>query len=169
MPEQNVFKAIPPRLIRFLAFLFCLLPPILLAILIWRNAVNVPWLDEWDTDIAGIFFKSHTGQLTFGDLWAQHTESRLLLPRIFFLALGNLTHWNVLYEMAAAFFLAVMIAAVIFHLGRLTFSGKPWIYWPAFFLSSLMIFSPVQSSRPTPLATWASLRSPSSHRCLRRS
>jgi hypothetical protein len=44
---------IPPRLIRFLAFLFCLLPPVLLAILIWRNAVNVPWWDECDTDIAG--------------------------------------------------------------------------------------------------------------------
>ncbi|MGA2871742.1 MAG: hypothetical protein ABSF34_21605 [Verrucomicrobiota bacterium] len=145
MPEQNVFKAIPPRLIRFLAFLFCLLPPVLLAILIWRNAVNVPWLDEWDTDIAGAFFKSHTGQLTFGDLWAQHTETRLLLPRIFFLVLGNLTHWNVLYEMAATFFLAVVIAATVFHLGRLTFPGKPWIHWPAFFLSSLMIFSPVQS------------------------
>lgn len=145
MPEQNVFKAIPPRLIRFLAFLFCLLPPVLLAILIWRNAVNVPWLDEWDTDIAGTFFKSHTGQLTFGDLWAQHTETRLLLPRIFFLVLGNLTHWNVLYEMAATFFLAVVIAATVFHLGRLTFPGKPWIHWPAFFLSSLMIFSPVQS------------------------
>ena len=122
-----------------------LLPPAGLAMLVCRDAVNVPFWDEWDADIAGIFIKSGTGLLTFSDLWAQHNESRLLLPRIFFLLLGKLTHWNVGCEMATTFLLAVVIATVIFRLERLTFAGGPRVRGPVFFISSLMIFSPAQS------------------------
>ncbi len=36
-------------------FGLCLLPPVALAILLRRNAMNVPYWDEWDDDLAGIF------------------------------------------------------------------------------------------------------------------
>ena len=50
-PSQKCF----PRWANWLAFAVCLLPPLALAILLQRNAVDVPYWDEWDDDLAGIF------------------------------------------------------------------------------------------------------------------
>jgi len=122
----------------------CLLPPVALALLLRRSAVNVPYWDEWDDDIAGLFLKWHAGVLTFGDFWAQHTESRLVLPHAIFLLLGNLSHWNLCWEMAGTFLLAVGAATMIFWLGRKTLSQQPLTAWLAGCLASVLIFSPTQ-------------------------
>jgi hypothetical protein len=145
MTERTIAKTIPSRLARSLALGLCLLPPVVLAVLLWRDAVNVPYWDEWDDDSAGLFVKLKTGQLSFSDLWAQHTESRFVLLRIFVLLLGSLTHWNLDYEIAASFFLACVIACAVFWLGRPSFAGRPAAGWAVFFISSLLIFSPAQS------------------------
>jgi hypothetical protein len=137
--------SIRPALKHLLVASLLLAPPVLLAVLLWRDTVNVPYWDEWDDDIAGLFVKLKTGQLTFGDLWAQHTESRLVLPRIFFLLLGSLTHWNLGYEIATTFFLACVVAVTVFWLGRPAFAGRPVAKWAVVFISSLLIFSPTQS------------------------
>lgn len=144
MTEACIHSRRLPPWVRGLALAFCLLPPTVLAWLLWRNAVNVPYWDEWDDDIAGIFVKWHAGQLSFGDLWAQHNESRLVLPRLIFLLLGGFTHWNLRVEVGFTFFLAALAAAMIFQLGRQTLSENPLAGWTAFFLSSLLLFSPTQ-------------------------
>lgn len=123
----------------------CFLPPIVLVALIFRNAVNVPYWDEWDDDLGGLFVKLKTSHLTFGDLWAPHNEGRLVLPKIFFLILGSLTHWNLLYEVAATFLLVCLIAYAIYRLERPAFSERPAAGSIIFFISSLLLFSPAQS------------------------
>jgi hypothetical protein len=131
--------------IRSLAACLLLTPPILLAVLLWRDSVNVPYWDQWDGDIAGLFEKYKTGHLAFADFWAQHNESRLVLPRMFFLCLGSLTHWNIGCEITATFLAACQIAFAIWRLEQSAFERNPKIRWIVFFVSSLLIFSPAQS------------------------
>ena len=140
LPSPKCF----PRWANGLAFTACLLPPLVLAILLRRHAVDVPYWDEWDDDLAGIFLKWHAGTWHLGDFWAQHNESRLALPRLIFLLLGGFSHWNILREVAFSFSLAVVAAAAIYFLGRNTFAGRPARIWSAFFIASLLIFSPAQ-------------------------
>ncbi|HLX72934.1 MAG TPA: hypothetical protein VKV04_25195 [Verrucomicrobiae bacterium] len=129
------------RLMRWLSFL----PPIALVALLFRNAVNIPYWDEWDDDLAGLFIKLKTGHLTLGDLWAPHNEGRLVLPKIFFLILGTSTHWNLIYEVAATFLMVCLITYAIYRLERPAFSERPGAGSIIFFISSLLLFSPAQS------------------------
>ena len=128
----------------WLAFGLCLLPAVGLAILLRQNAVNVPYWDEWDDDLAGIFLKWHNGTLSFGDFWAQHNESRLVLPRAIFLLLGVFSHWNLGWQVAATFLLAALAAAGVFWLGRKTQADRPLTAVVTAFIASLLIFSPSQ-------------------------
>ena len=121
-----------------------LLPAVGLAILLRGNAVNVPYWDEWDDDLAGIFLKWHNGTLSFGDFWAQHNESRLVLPRAIFLLLGIFSHWNLGWQVAATFLLAGLAAGSIFWLGRKTLTDRPVTGGVTAFIASLLIFSPAQ-------------------------
>jgi len=144
MTETQKF---PNRLPAWAAWLLCglcLLPPLVLAVLLRQNAVNVPYWDEWDDDLAGFFLKWKTGGLGFGDFWAQHNESRLVLPRMVFLALGSGSHWNLCWQMAATFLLAGGAAVMVFWLGRKTFAERPLTAWLATVIASLLIFSPAQ-------------------------
>ena len=136
---------IRPAFMRLLKTTLLLVPSVVLAVLLWRDAVNVPYWDEWDDDSAGLFVKLKTGQLTFGDLWAQHNESRFVLLRTFVLLLGSLTHWNLGYEIAVTFFLACAVACAVYWLGRPAFAGRPAAGWAVLFISSLLVFSPAQS------------------------
>ena len=144
MPENSPSKKRFPAWLNGLAFAACLLPPLALAVLLRRNAVDVPYWDEWDEDLAGIFLKWHAGTWHLGDFWAQHNESRFVLPRAIFLLLGGFLHWNILREVAFSFALAAGAAAAVFFLGRKTFAGSPVKIWLAFFIASLLIFSPAQ-------------------------
>jgi hypothetical protein len=142
MPENLPARKFLPGGIKWLAAAGSLLPPVALGLLLWGNAVNVPYWDEWDDDLAGIFLKWHAGDLHLGDLWAQHMESRLVLPRAIFLLIARGTHWNLRVEVAATFILACAAVVLIFRLGRKTFPARPITGWLTFFLVSLLIFSP---------------------------
>jgi hypothetical protein len=129
---------------RWLLRLAWLLPPLVLAFLVWQDAVNVPYWDEWGSDMAGTVVKFKTGCLTFGDLWAQHNESRFLLLRAVMLFFASLTHWNLYGEVAVTFILAIVSAVLVFKLGQQTLPGQARIHEVVFFLASLLIFSPAQ-------------------------
>ncbi len=78
--------------------LICL--PILASFLyVGEFGVNVPKTDTWV--MAPLFEKLFSGELSVGDLWAQHSEHRPLLPRIFLLLMGPLTHFNIVAIMYA--------------------------------------------------------------------
>ena len=78
--------------------LICL--PILASILYVRAfGVNVPVTDMWV--MAPLFEKLFSGELSVGDLWAQHSEHRPLLPRMFLLLMGPLADFNIVTIMYA--------------------------------------------------------------------
>ncbi len=129
---------------QWLVFGLCLLPAVGLAILLRQNTVNVPYWDEWDDDLASIFLKWHNGTLSFGDYWAQHNESRLVLPRAIFLLLGIFSHWNLGWEVATTFLLAAFAAGGVFWLGHKTLAARPLVAGVAAFIASLLIFAPAQ-------------------------
>lgn len=89
---------LPKSITKFVKLLLILAPPLLIGVLIFRNGVDVPVLDEWD-GTAPLFEKMADGSLEFGDFYAQHNEHRIFFPRLIFFALGRLTHWDIRAEL----------------------------------------------------------------------
>ncbi len=131
--------------LKWVAMGLCLFPPLVLAILIWRDAVDVPYWDEWHNGIAGILVKFKAGQLSLTDLWAQHNESRLVVLRLLLIFLGGFTHWNLRYENGVAFLLAITVCILVFQLMQKTLSERAGIRRPIYFIASLLFFSPALS------------------------
>ncbi|MGA3066355.1 MAG: hypothetical protein ABSF29_05855 [Tepidisphaeraceae bacterium] len=122
-----------------LAFSPALLP--LAMIIHW--GVDTHYWDEWDPGIAGLFIKLQYHQLAFADLVAQHNEHRMLLPRLLFLLLSTLTHWNNFAYLICIWLIVTAISAAILQiLCRDTdLTPKTWVIW---FLCNLMLFTPNQ-------------------------
>ena len=139
-------------LARRLLLLLALSPALLPLWQILHFGVDIPYWDQFDDDLAGMHIKAHAGQLAFADLAAQHNEHRILVPRLFFLALGHLTGGNAVAEMLASWAIVVATSLVLLRLLRRTHrpaapggateeTAAPLFIW---FLSNLLLFSPVQ-------------------------
>ena len=121
---------------------------------ILRYGVDVPTMDQWAPDVAGVFVKAHRGTLGLADFLAQHNEHRMVVPRLLMFALGLLTRWNTVAEMVLGWTIACVTSAGVRALGARTAAGRasearrsargtsaelfPW------FLANLLIFSPAQ-------------------------
>jgi len=119
-----------------------LVPLALLALLVTRLGVNVPYWDEWE--FVTILQKSAAHTLQVSDLWAQHNEHRLFFPQIILLGLSRLTHWNIRVELVANLVLSVAAFALLAFLLRRTIQP----YGTAAHLLALaafawLVFSPV--------------------------
>lgn len=123
-------------------FILALLPAIILGLLILKNAVNVPFWDQWE--VVNVLEAFHQGQLSFQTFFYQQNESRLSFPRIFFLSLAQLTNWDVRYEMLSSFLLACLLSHNIYRLSRLTLNFSQLESLLILFLSNLLIFAPIQ-------------------------
>lgn len=119
-----------------------LAPAVPLGLLVDRYGVDVPYNDQWDE--LPLFQGALRGGLRLEDLWAPHNEHRILFPRLVFVALARLTHWNVRAEMAAIVALACVIAWSLQVLLRRTWPAER--HWPLVvsFLVNLLVFSPIQ-------------------------
>jgi hypothetical protein len=115
-------------------------PPLLIALLVFRDGVDIPYWDEWD-GTAPLFEKMATGTLGFADFFAQHNEHRILFPRLIFFGLGRLTHWNVRAELFVVWFLTLVC---LFNIWQITWrsSRKEPSFW-LLFSSSVLLFSPL--------------------------
>lgn len=131
-----------PQPAQWLVFCLTLLPPCLLALLIFRYGVDLPQWDQWA--YVPFFEKLSRACLTFGDLFAQVNEYRQFFPNLVFVALGWLTHWDVRYEMAAIFLTACFISLNVYRLANRTISGDGTKRLFLFLLANLLIFSPAQ-------------------------
>ncbi len=69
---------------------------LLAALMRWHH--DMPYLDQWP--FVTLLGKSYDGTWRFADLWAQHNEHRLVVPRLAMLGLAHLSHWNTLWELA---------------------------------------------------------------------
>lgn len=90
--------------------ILAVLPPLVLAICIALFAVDTPWFDEWD--LSPTLIAARTGTLTFGDLWQLYNSHRILIPRLFFIALTGSGFWHPIRSMWAS----VAVAAATFFL-----------------------------------------------------
>jgi hypothetical protein len=113
----------------------------LIMFLIFRYAVAIPMLDDWE--MVPLVTKAHTGGLTFSDLFEQQQESRTVFPKLIFIALAAGKHWDSRAAMLVAVLICCLTALGVYRLlGR---SGlSPPAATIAFLLSVLLIFSPAQ-------------------------
>ncbi len=146
LTNNNLKTILPPKRFYLITplFLLALLPAIVLGMLVLRYSVNLPFWDQWML-MPDLFFKiHHEGAISFRDLIKQHNESRKLFPKLIFLNLAYLTHWDVRYEMLAIFLIACFISLSIYVLNRRTVGGSKIKGLIIAFLANLLIFSTVQ-------------------------
>ncbi|HCF30335.1 MAG TPA: hypothetical protein DEV81_24765 [Cyanobacteria bacterium UBA11049] len=130
------------KILKFISFSLAILPAIFLGILIFMYGVNSPYWDQWV--VGNLFIKFHSRSLSFSDLFDQQNESRLFFPRLIFISLAYLTHWDVRYEFWVIFLLACIVSANIYCLSNLTVSGSTLKKLLLATISNLLIFSPIQ-------------------------
>jgi hypothetical protein len=75
-----------------------------------KHWINIPIWDEWDTP--GIALLHHAqGVLSWGDLFAQHNESRKVVPRLIHIAIASVAGWDVRQGMVLTFLCACAVSA----------------------------------------------------------
>jgi hypothetical protein len=122
------------------AYVVACLLPLTTAVVIELLAIPVPYMDEWAwTDLV---YRLHVGSLTFGDLWAQHNEHRMLIPNLIALGLAALGGWNQLRETLFSLLLVVLTQIGIFVLLRRIIALEKLPY--VFLAASLMLYSLAQ-------------------------
>ncbi|MHC1686271.1 MAG: hypothetical protein AB9879_00880 [Methanothrix sp.] len=105
----------------WLAILLILVPTILEAVYIYLFGVNVVSWDQWD--FVPYIEKMLQHNLSFADLFSQHNEHRLLIPRIVMLQLAYISDYNNIYEMYFSWILAACTMAAIFLMYRSRFGS----------------------------------------------
>ena len=108
---------LPRWLDRFVKSLLILAPSLLIGILIFKNGVDTPVLDEWD-GTAPLFEKMQDGTLGVADFFAQHNEHRIFFPRLIFFALGRLTQWDIRAELWIIWLLALVCLFSVQQMAR---------------------------------------------------
>ncbi|HKI49840.1 MAG TPA: hypothetical protein VKA69_10970 [Desulfobacteria bacterium] len=126
-----------------LLLLLAVLPAMITGGLIYAYGVNVPFWDQWDCP-GVVLLKAHAGNLGFGDLLAQHNESRMPFPKIIFLLLAQLTGWNTRYETLLTFIGACLVSLNVYFLLKRTSTITLNTRLVLFFLVNLLIFTPMQ-------------------------
>jgi hypothetical protein len=129
-------------MLQILMFYLAFLPGLFILILIIKYSVDVPYWDQWE--IALFFDKLAQGSLSLKDLFAQQNEYRQFFPNLIFVALGWLTSWNVKYEMLISFLFSCLISFNIYKLQKLTLHGNQLQRILIFFVSNILVFSPIQ-------------------------
>ncbi len=77
--------------------MLAVLPLVYLVAVVVRYRLDFPFLDQWE--FVPLLEKMYVGQVTFGDLWAQHNEHRLIFPRLVMLGLARYSDWNIGWEL----------------------------------------------------------------------
>ena len=118
-------------------------PAILLLICVSKYGVNVPYGDEWI--MIPLLAKFHDHQLTFADLFHQHNEHRILLPKLVYLAFGAFTHWNLHAEMYFSVALCLGTSAGLYFLLRRTLPVSQSQLLLTWGTCNVLLFSPTQA------------------------
>jgi hypothetical protein len=118
--------------------------PALTALVIQKKHwVNIPIWDEWDTPgIALLHYLQRT--LTWGDLLAQHNESRKVVPRLIHIAIASFAGWDVRQGMVLTFVCVCAVSAwALIYLRRRTPELSPHLLFP-WLLMNFFLFAPSQ-------------------------
>lgn len=85
-----------------------------LAFLLWKLAAHghgFPYWDAWE--LVPVMRRLEAGGFIGGELWAQHNEHRIPVPRAIMLALAYATGWNTGHEIALGVVCAAALAAAL--------------------------------------------------------
>jgi hypothetical protein len=105
------------------------------------RGVPVPYMDQWE--LVPLLQKMYTHHLQFADLWAQHNEHRILVPKVVMLILARLSGWNIWWEFITSFVIAGGTLVLLYSMLKRAFPDRvPGWLLVAF---SLVVFSPIQS------------------------
>lgn len=131
------------KYIRMSFFTLAIIPALGLFFYLKDNSVNVPYWDQFE--LVPIIQHVNNNSLTFNDLWQQHNEHRIFLPRIIMLTSASITKWNVKFEVMISWIIAVGSFALLFVLLRMTarMTGNIIPIWLPLLLS-LIFFSILQ-------------------------
>lgn len=87
--------------------------------LIARYGTDVPWLDQWDAEAAGLYQPWHAGTLSLHAWFAPHNEHRIFFTRALALGLLRLNgQWDPRLEMVTNAKIFAILSAVLFLLLR---------------------------------------------------
>lgn len=121
-------------------FLLYLVPPFIAIIFVNFYAVNVPYWDQWDWMY--VFEKFHNNTLSFADLYRQHYEHRMLIPRLFYILFASLSRWNTILESHVSLFILCINFILIYALSQATVIKKKfWLFHLTNFVSCVILFS----------------------------
>ena len=131
--------------LKFLGFVLAIAPALLIATLIFKNSVNVPFWDDWEVSFFMVKV-SPEFRLTLEDLISQHNESRYVFPRLIFTALTyiNNGNWDLRSQMWVSFGVLCLVSLNIFGLINLTNKKSlPRLIFLTI-ISNCLIFAPIQ-------------------------
>jgi hypothetical protein len=122
--------------------MFCaaaLVAPVLMAIIIYRYGVNVPYWDEWDQLSVVTDYYDHT--LKASSLWEQQNEHRPVTAKLISLAVARTTHLNLVAEMYVGFGFQCISLILIWRMLAAGLKDKaPALVAPLTVAASLMLF-----------------------------
>ncbi|MDP9097542.1 MAG: hypothetical protein M3N48_00915 [Verrucomicrobiota bacterium] len=108
-----------------------------------KHWINIPIWDEWDTPgIALLHFAQRT--LTWGDLVAQHNESRKVVPRLIHIAIASVAGWDVRQGMVLTFLCACAVSAWALAFLRRRPNHSPSQVLLPWLLINIFLFAPSQ-------------------------
>lgn len=125
-------------------FLAGAISPAILAFLIQKKHwVNIPIWDEWDTPgIALLHFLQRS--LTWGDLLAQHNESRKVVPRLIHIAIAWVAGWDVRQGMVLTLLSAAAASAfALIYLRRRSVGSQVGVLF-SWLVINFFLFAPSQ-------------------------
>ena len=102
---------------KILLFTLYLIPVVLLIGFVANFSVNVPIDDEWR--LASLFDKIATGNVTFNDFWALHSNHRIVFPKILIAVLAFVSRWNINYQLCLSIGLAVITFIATYKLSSM--------------------------------------------------
>ena len=127
-----------------LTWLGSLAPAAPVAFLVATNAVDTLFMDDWDL-VGMTLVRARSGGLGIEQLLAQHNESRPLVPRLLFLAVGTAARGDTRWLLAVNLAIACLVSYSLFCLIRATVTAKPSHLLGLGFLANLLLFTPKQA------------------------
>lgn len=120
-----------------------LLPPVMIGRVVVRDAVNVPFMDQWA--FAGSVGDAVRGVVSPSLVWQPNNEHRIVIPRLIMLGLARFTRWDVRYEVAVSFLIALgTLATLAALIVRTVWPRAPVIAPWLVLVASLQTFSLAQ-------------------------
>jgi hypothetical protein len=115
-------------------------PPFAVCWFIWSFGVNVPYLDEWT--LAADLQRAVTFRGLITSLFIGDNDHAILVPKLIFITLAELTDWNTKVNMFVVFVCSLIAFLVIARIANAEEdNSRVHTTWLALFISSLLMFS----------------------------